>query len=143
MSVFFFGCATASVGIPDYIKDVNPYKKKYYASLDLTKAQVQEVVADFNWVLTGESDPAIFETAKRLSDAAGEQVLLFYQYNQGKKLSKTTRLNIYLRTIDSTTTEVELRYLNIKRMPFKSFTTYRNDKVVEQIFTAIEDQIHR
>jgi len=132
------GCA--SVTIPNYIQDKNPYKRTFYSDFTYTKNTVLQTLKEFGWAVEQEADPGTFDRAMESVAGQGEQVLLFTRVRQTSFFigSRYARMNIYLRVLSDKATEVEIRYLNITTVPFKHFHDYTNDASIERLFKHIE-----
>ena len=131
------GCAT--VDVPKYIQDKNPYKKIFYASFDETLSAAKKTLEHYGWTILNDYDPTVFEQNKELGTPEAKQILLFTEDRQTPFFlgSSYSRINAYVRTVDKTSTEVELRYVTVASVPFKTFNTYKNDRVIHHIFDAI------
>ncbi len=135
------GCST--VNIPSYIQDKHPYEKKFYASFDKVLKATKETLQDFGWKIVEEADPSAFEVAKKSDNPQSQHVLLFTGIRQTSLFlgSRYARLNIYVEAINDTTTGLDLRYVTVNSIPFKSFTSYQNNRAVERIFAHIEKKL--
>ena len=51
-------------------------------------------------------------------------------------------MNAYVHEIANSEIEVEIRYLTVTSMMFKSFYGYKKDQAVERIFSKIEESLH-
>jgi hypothetical protein len=136
------GCAT--VILPTYVHDKNPYKKRFYAEYDVVVAATKKAFSDLGWELADQADPALYERAWQLREADVRQVLLMTKY-QGTRFGippKNTVLNAYIRSGPGAT-DVELRYLKVARFPFWTSYKYRNDKLIERVSGQIEENLRR
>ena len=141
--VTLFGCA--SVGIPHYIQDKNPYKQTFYSDFEAVKQVAKAALEDLGWAIEKETDPRLFEHGNSTNaDEAHEQVLFFSNIRKSKVSLgiRNTRLNIYLRQVAEHETEVEIRYLAFTTLSFKSFYDYRNDRLVQKIFDSIQNHLN-
>lgn len=132
------GCA--SVVIPNYIQDVNPYKKKFYGKFDEVLGATTKTLEDFGWIISNTADPAVFERNRKLEDSADQQTLILTEMRQTAFFvgSRYGRINVYLRTSSDNAVEIELRYVTVTSFPFKNFKNYKNDGVADRIFKHIE-----
>lgn len=140
LALVLTGCA--SITIPNYIQDKNPYKRTLYAPFDKVREVTIQTFEDFGWAVEKESKPALFER-ERESGNGGKQTLLFSKIRQTSFFvgSRYSRLNVYLREMASNKTEVEIRYLTVTSVLFKSFYGYKNDRSIERIFRRIEEKL--
>ncbi len=137
----FGGCA--SITVPDYIQDKNPYKQKFYASFDSVLAVSMEVLEESGWQISKESDPAVFERSESGVDS-NKQILLFSKVRQTALFLGTryARLNVYLRTgAGKNVTEIEIRYITINSTPVKAFRNYKHDHAISRLFSKIESKL--
>lgn len=132
------GCA--SVMIPNYIHDEHPYSKKLYADFDKVLEATQQALKESGWEVAKTTDPSIFERNKTPVDPHSRGALLFTEIRQTSLFlgSRYARMNIYLSAGPDNTTDVEVRYLTVTSVPFKSFYNYRNDRFVQKLLTRLE-----
>ena len=132
------GCA--SINVPNYVKDENPYKRLYYAPFAKVKDATERVLRNSGWVISQESDPALFELERSVGEGSGQQTLIFTEIRQFSFFfgSRYARLNAFLRSLPDGATEVEIRYLAITATFLKKFYRYKNDKTVKSMFSQIE-----
>lgn len=142
LAVFLSGCAT--VVIPQYIKDDNPYKHKIYASFDEVSSAAKEVLDKTGWVVMSTTDPSVFERSKGVEGEDFRQVLLITDIRQTPLFigSRYARLNLFIRSSEANVTEIEVRYITVSSMFFKSFYKYRNNAEVERIIKNIEKTLN-
>jgi hypothetical protein len=133
------GCT--SVQIPGYLKDSNPYSKRFYSDFAKTRAATEEVLHQLGWKVAERLDPLVYEQAV-VNDLDEERELLVTEARQMPLFIGTryARMNIYIRS-KKDISEVEIRYLTITSMLFKNFTSYRNNAAAERIFTRIEEHL--
>lgn len=131
------GCST--VQIPKYIKDQHPYQEEYYDSFQATLDATNKALSDFGWQVTETAEPSMFERSKAVVDPDTKQILLFTEIRQtGLFLgSRYQRLNVILQSARDDQTNVELRYVTVSSVPFKTFTSYKKDSVAKKIFERI------
>jgi len=150
MKKFLFICLLISltgctiIRVPKYIQDSHPYRKNFYGNFDTVLSATTQTIDDFGWKIAGTSDPVVFEKSRELDDLTGKQIVLFTEIRQTALFLGTrySRLNAFLRTVDENTTEVELRYITVTSIPFKSFYNYKKDGVIKRIFLHIEQRLN-
>ena len=130
------GCVT--VKIPKYLKDEFPYKKTFYFNFDDTLKSTQLALKDMGWRISDVSNPTVFEQ-NQTSDKSVRQVLIFTEVRQTPLIfsSRYMSLNIYVRSLDNKSTDVEIRYLSVTPIVFTSAESHKNDAVIEKIFHRI------
>ena len=131
------GCAT--VDIPNYIQDKSPYKQTFYAGFDQVVDATSKTLTKYGWTVANKYDPTVFEQNKELKQADAKQIMLSTDVRQTAFFVGTryARINAYIRTVDSSSTEVEIRYLTETSMPVKTFKNYKNDRSVKNILNDI------
>lgn len=136
--LFCMGCA--SVMVPQYIRDEYPYRKNLYADFGRVQEAVEEALKESGWQVAKTTDPALFERNKTPVDPQARQALIFTEIRQTALFLGTryARMNIYLHAGPDTTTEVEVRYLTVTSVPFKSFYNHRNDRFVQKWLGRLE-----
>ncbi|VAX37557.1 hypothetical protein MNBD_UNCLBAC01-1947 [hydrothermal vent metagenome] len=135
-----FGCAT--IVVPNYIQDKNPYKRKFYASFEKTFEATLAAVQEAGWVVEQQTDPSVFERVE--SGEFGDQQTLLITGIRKMGLFVGTRyakLNIYIRTGSGNVSEVEIRYLSVNSTLVKNFYNYKHDKSAERLFLYIESAL--
>jgi hypothetical protein len=134
------GCAT--VLLPSYVPDKNPYKRKFYADYPIVLEAVKKALASSGWTVTEEADPGVYERRWAVADPGIRHVLLFTDYRESFGIgAKSMVLNAYVRAAPDAAVEIELRYLKVSTVSYKSFYDYKNDKLIEQIFREVEKNL--
>ena len=138
--VILAGCAT--IEIPQYIQDRNPYQKTFYNDFDKTLEAVRQALNDLGWTIEKETQPSVYERNRLLEEEGGQAILLFTDVRRTSFFlgSRYARLNIYLRGSDRVS-DVEIRYLTLNSLAIKTFRQYKNDAAVERIFHKIEENL--
>ena len=135
------GCA--SITIPNYIHDRHPNLKTFYAPYDQVHAATLKALGDLGWRIEQETDPALYERGRQSQDMSRQQTLIFTDINQLSFFagSRYARLNVFLHVTADKATEVEVRYLKVTSVMFKTFYNYKNDRLAERIFKRIEKEL--
>ncbi|MBU1995567.1 MAG: hypothetical protein KKF78_00255 [Candidatus Omnitrophica bacterium] len=139
----FVLCGCATVNIPNYIKDENPYKQKLYAEFDTTLKATVNTLNDFGWEVEEITKPSVFEITKE-ANKESQQVLLFTKVRQTAMFlgSRFTKMNVYVRSGSDNVTEVEIRCFTFNSVVFNKFTSYKKDRAVEKIFKHIQERLN-
>jgi hypothetical protein len=139
--LFFLGCTTAT--IPVYLRDKKPYVRRYYTNYDTTLAAVNATLKDLGWVAEKSVDPAVYEQA-RSTDLDEKQLLIITEVRQTPLVVGTryARMNIFLRS-KKEISEVEIRYLTMSSVTFKTVKDYANDSEVKRIFGRLEEILNK
>ena len=134
------GCA--SITIPNYIQDKNPYEKVFYASFDTVREVTTKAFEESGWTVEKESEPALFERERDLKSGT-KQTLIFTEVRQVPFFvgSRYARVNAYIHETANNETQVEIRYLTVTSVMFKSFYGYKHDQAVEYLFSKIEKNL--
>ncbi|MBN1869866.1 MAG: hypothetical protein JW847_04740 [Candidatus Omnitrophica bacterium] len=134
------GCA--SINIPNYIRDKNPYKKSFYTHFVRAREAVMKTFEETGWTVESESEPALFERERDLKSGL-KQTLIFSDVRQTSFFIGTrySKLNVYVHEIADNETEIEIRYLILTNVVFKNFYSYKNDRAVDRIFKKIEEDL--
>lgn len=141
LCVFCF-CGCATVDIPGYVKDENPYKHKVYANFDQTLAATMETLDDFGWVVTKTTKPSVFEQGYSLEEKDQRIIILTETRKTSLFLaSRYARINVLISRLDQEETEIELRYMTVNSVLFKTFRSYKKDAAVERMLGVIEDRL--
>lgn len=143
LAVLLTGCST--VVVPKYIRDEHPYEKVLYSDYEGALAAVREVLTARGWEIAETADPAVYEYHKALASAGRRQVLLFTNVRTGAYIFGTRyhRVNVYLREITTQTTSLEVRYMTVSSIPFRTFYNYRKDKAAGKLISVIEQGLPR
>ena len=136
------GCA--NIAIPSYIQDKYPYQRTLYAPFDKVYKTTIEVFNEAGWTIDREAEPMLFEQERSLGENS-KQILLFTEIRQSYFFigSRYTRLNVYLRETAAKETDVEIRYVKVTALMFKSFYGYRSDHMIDRILQNIEAGLDR
>lgn len=129
------GCS--SVQVADYIKAEKPYTRKIEASFDRVYEATKTVLNRYDFTITSEEDPSIYERNEYTERKYPEKSVLFF--TDLKKQSGLTHLNVYLYQVGDWT-DLDIRYESIQSR-VKKFYTYRNDKLINQILDQIEKEL--
>ncbi len=137
------GCST--VNVPPYIQDKHPYTKTLLSNYNKTLLITKKVLQEEGWTLTKSVDPAIYEKGRELDQPGAKQTLIFAQtvHKSWVGTGKYAQINVYLRTVNEANTEIEIRYLVVKDAFVKSFSHYRNDKLVDNLIEKINQQLKK
>ena len=140
LSLSVFGCA--SITVPSYIRDKNPYEKIFYAPFDTVRETVAKTFEESGWTIEKELEPALFERERGL-ESGKKQTLIFTGIRQISFFlgSRFGRVNAYIHEVADNETEVEIRYLTVTSIMFKEFYGYKNDRAVKNIFVKIEENL--
>ena len=144
--LFLISCAgCVSVKIPRYLEDSSTYLKKFYAPFEETFAATQKTLQEQGWVISDTVDPAIYEQMANYDSKRGKQTLIFTETRQTSLLlfSRYTNLNVYVRSLDSSSTEVEIRYHSVTPLFFKSLKSTKNDHFVDKLFELIAKSLEK
>ncbi|HBG60955.1 MAG: hypothetical protein A2Y03_10825 [Omnitrophica WOR_2 bacterium GWF2_38_59] len=139
--LFLSGCAT--VNIPNYIVDENPYKQKLYASFDTALNATVNTLKDAGWEVEEITKPSVFERSKD-SIQGSQEVLLFTKIRETSMFlgSSFSRMNVYVRSGTDNVSEVEIRCITVNSVVFNKFTSYKKDRAVEKIFKHIQERLN-
>ncbi|HOW36028.1 MAG TPA: hypothetical protein PL155_06420 [Candidatus Omnitrophota bacterium] len=136
--VFLSGCVT--VKIPKYLQENFPYKKKFYARYEETLTATQQALKDLGWTVSEVANPTAFERQAETKDTPAQEVLIFTEVRQTPLIlsSRYMSLNVYVRAAGDST-DVEIRYISVMPILFKSVKNYKNDPVVDKVFDRISE----
>ena len=138
--IFVIGCA--SVTIPSYITDKNPYKRTYYGMYQEVLDATNAALKDLGWAVEGQAEPATFERS-RVMDANLKQTLIFTKVRQTSMVlgSRYARMNIFVREQVDNQAEVEVRYVTVSSVGFKAMYDYTEDRAVNHILDSIQKKL--
>lgn len=136
------GCA--SINIPNYIQDKHPKQQTFYAAYDQVHGATTKALNDLGWAIEAESDPALFERERESQDSSRQQTLIFTNIHQFPFFvgSRYARLNVFLQITADKATEVEIRYIKVTSLLFKTFNNYKNDRLMDHLFKRIEKNLN-
>ncbi len=143
MLLTLVGCAT--IAIPKYLQSEKPYKKTFYARFeDVLPATIRTLEAD-GWKIVERADPDVYEMRAGEDIHQGKQILLITNIRKLPVFvaSRYARLNVYVTAGVENSTEVEIRYLTVNSVTFKTFRDYTHDQKVERLFKKIDDNIKK
>lgn len=138
LAVLLMGCA--SVPIADYVPDIHPYQRKYYAGYNRVLEATQQALRDFGWKVEKIADPTVYELMDE--DIAQRSLLITeprsFNYGMG---SHQARVNIRILAGNDNTTDVEIRYLSSNKVGFKQLKSYQDDGKAELILYRIGELV--
>lgn len=135
------GCTR--IELPNYIKDVHPYDRRVYAPFEKTLKATSKVLDETGWTITTSSEPSVFERAKYAVSPDTKQIMLFTKVKHTPLILWSTykRINVILRSAGENATDVEVRHVTVTSIPFKSFYSYKKDRVANQLLEKIENAV--
>ena len=98
---------------------------------------------ELGWEIKEEANPGVYEREWKVTDPRVDHVLIFTDYNKSNYLVTSSHdvINAYIRTTLDGSCDVELRYMSFSMVSFKKFYNYENDKLIEKIYTRIEEAL--
>jgi len=141
LSLIFVFSGCASVQMPEYISRVDhPYERKYYAGFEKVTSIFMYVLKKQGWTVSSESDPAIYERDDRYDNNGYRNLLIMTEVKKQFLHLTNVHLNIFIHSIGNTC-DVEVRY-EAQAGLVKQFTSGHNDKIVQGILDATEEEIN-
>lgn len=133
--VLFVGCS--NVRIPSYLQDKHPYTRRFHANFDQAMSAVKQTLAEMDWEIAETTDPLVYEQ-DRIHDLDEQKALIITKSRQTSLFIGTRygKMNVYIWS-KKDISEIEIRYLTVTSILLKSFQNYRNDSMVERIFTQV------
>jgi hypothetical protein len=128
----FTGCTVAQIS--PYLQKKFPYTHRFYADYDKALASLEKTLADLGWVIEKQVDPSVYEEDTQ-SAPGSKGILIITEIRQTALFLGTrhAKMNIILRS-SADVSEIELRYVTVTTLPFKTFVTYKNDSAAERFF---------
>lgn len=141
--IFCLGCV--SVNVPKYLPEKSPYTKTYYSDFDSTFSAVEKSLSDLGWRIADTANPGAFEQDKAAVGPDVKQVLIFTEVRQTPLIlaSRYMNLNIYIRSADKSSTDVEVRYISVTPTGIKNIKGYKNDEVVNKLLSQIAQYLQK
>ncbi len=136
-------CGCSTVNIPKYIPDTRPHKQTMYASFDQTLQATKSALQGGGWEIVDTTDPNVYEHSTILTED-GQEILIFTGVKAIPMFLGTryARVNIYLRTLaQPNSTEVEVRYLTVNSIGFKTFNNFKHPLAAKNILNDIEKNL--
>ena len=138
--IILAGCA--SVPMSGYIGRIDhPYEKKIYGSFEKVVSCTMFVLKNKGWTIDSEADPAIYERDDRYDNNGYQNLLIITDVKKNNSILYTTftHLNVFIHSLGDAC-DVEIRYEADTRV-VKQFSSMRNDRLVEGIWSALEQEI--
>jgi hypothetical protein len=128
--------------IPNYIADTNPYKKVVYGTFESVVAAADGALTDLGWSIESQAEPSTYER-ERSSAVNLRQTLIFTNVRQTSMFLGTryARMNVFVREQLDNQVEVEIRYVTVSSVIFKTMYDYTEDRGVKNILEAIEKKL--
>jgi hypothetical protein len=140
LTFIFAGCA--SVQVPGYISRADhPYDRKFYASYEKVVSSTMYVLKNKGWTITSEIDPSIYERDDRYDNNGYQNLLIITDFKKNYRVlySTSIHLNIFIHSMGNTC-DMEIRYES-KTPMIKQFISTRNDRMIQGILDAIEEEV--
>ena len=116
----------------------HPYQRKFYAGFEKVVSSFIYVLKEQGWAIS-EADPSIYERDERY-DNNGYRNLLIITDPIKKPLSMTSmHLNVFIHSMGNDC-DVEIRYEARTHM-VKQFTSLKNDRLVQSLLDAVDNEI--
>lgn len=130
--------------MPGYISRVDhPYDRKFYAGFEKVVSSAMYVLKKKGWVIAEESEPSIYERDDRYDNNGYQNLVIITTVKKQYRglYSTFTHLNVFIHSIGNNC-EVEIRYES--RTPLiRQFVSVRNDRMVQGILDALEEEVNR
>ena len=140
LSFIFIMSGCASVPTSGYISRVDhPYDRKFYAGFEKVVGSTVYVLKKKGWLIESEADPAIYERDERYDNSGYQNLLIMTRVRKNLSSMTSMHLNVLIHSIGDTC-DVEIRY-EAQTPLIKRFTSERNDKMVQDILGAIQQDI--
>ena len=130
--------------MPGYINRIDhSYERKIYGSFEKVVSTTMFVLKKQGWAFDSEADPSIYERDDRYDNNGYQNLLIMTSVRKQYRVlySTYTHLNVFVHSIGNTC-DVEIRY-EAQTSLIKQFTTVRNDRMVQGILDAIEEEVNR
>jgi len=103
----------------------------------------QNVLEVLGWSIAEKMDPFVYERSETIDNPYSKQIVLITRVRQRSLVVGTRyrRLNVYVRSEDDKTTDVEIRYLAVTALPYSTIRDYKNDSGVKKILDLIEEKL--
>ncbi len=137
------GCVT--VKVPKYLEGEFPYRKSFTANFDRTFAATLGALKETGWKVSETTSPAMLAPRSPAEQEKRYRVMIFTEFKQSPLFlaSSYESLNVLVNSADSSHTDVEIRYLMMTALPFKTVNSYQNDRLMEKIFRKIENNLKK
>ena len=130
--------------VPEYISRADhPYEKKFYVGFEKAVSSTMYVLKKKGWVIDTEAEPSLYERDERYDNNGYQNLLIMTSVKkQGRLLYATyTHLNVFIHSLGNTS-DVEIRY-EAHTPLVKQFVSERNDRLVQGILNALEQEIQQ
>ena len=138
--VVIMGCVTLEM--PKYLEEEFQYRKNFDANFNATFAASVNALESLGWKVAETESLPVFKSGAIDESSQEYTALIFTEIKQRSLFIFSTylTLNVYVRSIDENSSEVEIRYLSITAFPpfFKEKRIDRNDGLVNKIYRKID-----
>jgi len=137
------GCVT--VKVPKYLQDEFPYRQSFAANFDQTFTATLKALKETGWRVSETTSPAMMAPRDVSDKEKRYQVMIFTELKQSPLFlaSSYESLNVLVSSADATHADVEIRYLMMTALPFKTVNSFQNDRLVKKIFKKIATQLKK
>lgn len=133
------GCASVAP-MSGYIgRNDHPYKLQMMAGFEKVVSSTMYALKSNGWTVVNEGDPSVYEQDERYDNNGYANVLMMT--NIKKDVRTFSHLNVFIHSLGQTC-EVEVRY-EARTPMIKEFVSVRNDRVVENVLNAIQEEVFK
>jgi hypothetical protein len=108
----------------------HPYDRKIYAGFEKVVSTTMFVLKNKGWTIDSEVDPSLYERDDRYDNNGYRNLLIITEVKKYSLHLTGAYLNVFIHSIGNTC-DVQIR-----------FSSGRNDRVVEDILDALEQEIN-
>jgi hypothetical protein len=145
LSLVIAGCVT--VVVPKYLGNDFSYKKEFNADFETTFAAAVKSLEDLGWRVSDTESTPVYKGSTDQDNLREYETLIFTEIKQRSLFvfSSYLTLNLYVRSISETTSEVEMRYLSITVFPplFGQRRVDKNDGLARKIYNRINENLRQ
>lgn len=140
LPLFFIGCVT--IKMPETIKEDFTYKKVFEADFEKSIKVATKALEGFGWKMADISRSKLVKEDRSSDKKPVYLAHIFTEIKQTQLFltSAYSTFNVRAEVIDDTHTEIAMRYLSVVPIPpfYNKKISYKNDKLVEKIYSSIE-----
>ena len=133
--------------MPETIKEDFAYEKVFKADLEKSIKLATEALEGLGWKVANILRSKLTKEDRSLDKNPKYLAYIFTEIKQSQLFLTTaySTFNVRVETMDDGQTEIAMRYLSVVPIPpfYNKKIDYKNDKLIEKIYSRIEDNLKK
>ncbi|MFH1655507.1 MAG: hypothetical protein ABH954_02725 [Candidatus Omnitrophota bacterium] len=145
LPIILIGCVT--IEVPEQIREEFPYERTFNAGFEASIDSAAKTLEAMGWKVDNISRSTLLKKDRSFDKTPTRTANIFTQLKQVQMFltSSYSTFNLRVEAIDQDRTLISVRFLSIVPIPplYNKKVSYRNDKLVEKLYSRIEEQLNK